>query len=135
MTRQEARAYFKEKGLAYKEISYTDLVLLIAYLDRQFAQESRERYELDKPVYWQRVIGIRGEYDPCGGMIWTRIAAKGTTFASTNVISFNRDGYIGFCGNATDDNLQPVLAAFVAWCDKLAAIKEIGKGDADDGGS
>ena len=129
MTREEARAYFKEKGLTYAGISYTDLVLLMAYLDRQFAQERRERYEADKPVYWQRVIGIRGDYDPSGGMIWTNIAAKGTTFVSTNAISFNRDGYIGFCGNATDDNLKPVLAAFVAWCDKLAEIKVVSMSD------
>lgn len=135
MTREEARAYFKEKGLTYADISCTDLRLLSSLLDRQFMQERRERIRADKPVHWQRVAGIRGEYEATGGMIWTSIAAKGVTFTTTNAISFNRDGFIGFCGNATEENLKPVLAAFVAWCDELAEIKAIGEGGADDGSS
>ena len=135
MTRDEARAYFKEKGLTYADISCTDLRLLSSLLDRQFAQERRERIEADRPIHWQRVAGIRGEYETTGGMIWTSIAAKGATFMTTNAISFNRDGYIGFCGNASDENLQPVLAAFVAWVDELAEIKKIVEGGAEDGSS
>lgn len=36
------------------------------------------------------------------------------------VISFNRDGFIGFCGAADSENTAPVVAAFVEWCDWLA---------------
>lgn len=133
MTREGARAYFKEKGLSYLDISCTDLGLLVSLLDRYFSQERRERLEAGRPTYWQRVIGVRGEYHSSGGVIRAVIKAKGATFATTNVVSFNQDGYIGFCGNASDENLQPVLAAFAAWCEKLAELKEIGKGGDDDG--
>ena len=135
MTREEARAYFKAKGLTYADISGGDLDLLRSMLDRNFSQERRERLQAGKPVYWQRVNAIYGDNRADGGMIWTRITAKGAAFATTNVISFNRDGFIGFCGEAAGEHLQPVLAAFVAWCDELAAMKEIGKGAGDDGGS
>ncbi len=132
MTRMEARAYFDKKGLTYSDISCTDLGLLISLLDKHFAQERRERLDAGRSVHWQRVVGIRGEYEPTGGVIWTNIAAKGATFTTTNAVSFNRNGHIGFCGNASDENLQPVLAAFVAWCDELADIKAV---NFTDGGS
>lgn len=132
MTRAEARAYFKAKGLTYSDISCTDLELLSSLLNMRFAEARRAHLAAGKPSHWQRVIGVRGEYRASGSMIWTNIAAKGASFATTNAISFNRDGYIGFCGNASDDNLQPVLAAFAEWCDRLAEIKAV---SFTDGGS
>lgn len=30
-------------------------------------------------------------------------------------VSFNRDGFIGFAGWASDENVQPVLRAFKRW--------------------
>lgn len=135
MTRAEARAYFTAKGLTYLDISGTDLELLKTLLDRHFSQARRERLAAGKPVYWQRVIGIRGEHRASGSMIWTNITAKGATFTTTNVVSFNRHGFIYFCGEASHDDIQPVLRAFVEWCDRLAELKEIGKGGADNGSS
>ena len=125
MTREEARAYFKAKGLTYLDISCTDLELLVRLLDRNFAQERRERLQAGRPVYWQRVIGVRGEYRANGSMIWTNINAKGATFATTNVVSFNRVGFIYFCMEASHADIQPVLVAFVEWCDELAAMKAV----------
>lgn len=129
MTREEARAYFKAKGLAYSDISCTDLSLLSSLLDKEFMRERQKRLQAGRPVHWQRVIGVRGEYRASGSMIWTSISAKGATFTTTNAISFNRDGYIGFCGEASDENVQPVLAAFAEWCDQLAEIKAVNESD------
>ncbi len=125
MTRAEARAYFEAKGLTYADISCTDLELLTSLLNMRFAEARRARIAAGKPVHWQRVIGVRGEYRASGSMIWTNITAKGATFTVTNVISFNRDGYIGFCGEASEEHLQPVMAAFAQWCDRLAEIKAV----------
>lgn len=125
MTRAEARAYFKAKGLTYGDISCTDLELLTSLLNMRFAEARLARIAAGKPVHWQRVVGIRGEYRASGSMIWTSITAKGASFSITNAISFNRDGYIGFCGEASEEHLQPVLAAFAEWCDQLAEIKAV----------
>lgn len=132
MTRGEARAYFTAKGLTYLDISGTDLEMLKTLLDRNFSQTRRERLAAGSPVYWHRCIGIRGEYNPTGSMIWTNITAKGATFTTTNVVSFNRQGFIYFCGEASHADIQPVLAAFTEWCDRLAEIKAVSM---DDGGS
>ena len=129
MTREEARLYFKAKGLTYRDISSGEMSLLRSLLDRQFAEERRARLQASRPVYWQRVNAVYGDNRADGSMIWTRITAKGASFTTTNVISFNRDGFIGFCGEASDENLKPVLAAFVAWCDELAALKAVSGSD------
>ena len=135
MTRAQARAYFEAKGLTYSDISCTDLGLLTSLLNMRFAETRRARIAAGKPVHWQRVVGIRGDYKGNGGIISAHVVAKGATFSITNAISFNRDGYIGFCGEASEEHLQPVLAAFAEWCDKLAEMKEIGEGGENDGGS
>lgn len=129
MTRAEARAYFTAKGLTYADISCTDLGLLTSLLNMRFAEARRACLAAGRPVYWQRVVGVRGEYKPSGSVIWTTITAKGASFTTTNAISFNHTGYIGFCGEASEENLQPVLCAFAEWCDKLAEMKEVSVSD------
>lgn len=41
-----------------------------------------------------------------------------------NTVGFNADGWIGFAGWADQGNTNPILRAFIEWCDALAATKE-----------
>lgn len=41
-------------------------------------------------------------------------------FKMRECISFNRDGFIGFCGWADDENTAPVLEGFNEWLDLMA---------------
>lgn len=141
MTREEARAYFKEKGLTYSDITVTDLYFLSSLLDLHFARQRKERMEARRrddatpPVYWLRVNDAKyykGKYDDHGRLIFAELTGKGTYFTARQVITFGRDGFIGFCGDAIDKNAEPVLAAFVEWCDEMAEIKAIGE-RGDDG--
>lgn len=137
MTREEARNYFREKGLAYSDITITDLRLLSTLLDLNFTiqRKYRVRARMDdengaKPVYWLRVNDakyFKGKYDENGRMLCAFLTGKGTYFTAREVISFNMNGFIGFCGEADTKNTEPVLEAFVEWCDEMAAIKAIGK--------
>lgn len=143
MTREEARAYFRDKGLAYEDITVTDLHYLSSLLNLHFAIQRKERLEAGRhgedtrPVYWLRVNDAKrykGQYDECGRLIFADITGKGAYFTARQVITFERNGFIGFCGDASDANAEPVLAAFVEWCDEMAAIKEIGeRGDGESG--
>lgn len=45
-------------------------------------------------------------------------------FERRECISFNADGWIGFAGWADQGNTNPILRAFIEWCDQLAADKE-----------
>lgn len=141
MTRNEAREYFKEKGLTYSDITLSDLEFLSVLLNLRFTQQRKERIQArkrgedTKPVYWIRVNDakyFKGQYDEYGRLIFASLTGKGAYFTARQVISFNKDGFIGFCGDADDRNAQPVLAAFVEWCDELAAMKAIGERGDDD---
>lgn len=128
MTRNEARQYFRDKGLSYADISRTDLALLGALLDRNFAREKKLLDSFGLYHYWERVNSARhyrGEWTETGAMVCAFLTGKGAYFSCRDVISFNRDGFIGFCGDASDKNAQPVLEAFVEWCDELAVEKQV----------
>lgn len=128
MTNSEARAYFDNCGLTYDDITLDDLHYLKILIDLQFLQEWKKRMQTHhKPQYWIRVNDAKyykGQYTPDGKMICAYMTGEGAYFDSREVISFNRDGFIGFCGAADSENTQPVLAAFIEWCDWLAERKE-----------
>ena len=129
MTTSEARAYFQGKGLTYADVTLDDLHYLRELLDEQFIHQRKERMKTGhKPHYWRRVNAAKyykGEYNPeTGAVICAFITASGEYFNAREAISFNRDGFIGFCGAADSENTVPVVAAFVEWCDWLAERKE-----------
>ena len=135
MTRDEARAYFKEKGLTYADISRTDLSYLCALLDLHFVKERKRVEKSGEYVYWARTNpgrDYKGKWTETGAMVCAFLTGKGAYFTAREVVSFNRDGFIGFCGDASDRNAQPVLAAFVEWCDAMAEYKALKKEDDHD---
>lgn len=125
--REEARAYFKDKGLSYSDIRIETLDYLAALLNLKFAQQNVERKSNpEKPQYWVRVNSAKyykGEYKENGTLICAFLTGKGTYFNAREVISFNRDGFIGFCGDADMKNTEPVVKAFIEWCDWLAEFR------------
>lgn len=132
MTRDEARAYFAAKGLTYHDIILNDLHYLCLLLDERFIAQRKERMkDRRKPLYWNRTNKAKyykGEFTPAtegyGRLICAFITGNGEYFTNREVVSFNRDGYIGLCGEADNENKAPVLEAFIEWCDWLAARKE-----------
>lgn len=132
MTRAEARAYFKEKGLTYGDISRTDLVYLLALFNLNFMKQRTERAKAGLRPYWLRahVVQIGMEtWGENGAMNSAYLAGKGEAFVSREVIHFHRNGEISFCPGVGDANAAPVLAAFVEWCDAMAEYKAMKKED------
>lgn len=130
MTRDKARAYFKNKGLAYSDIKYADLFFLELLLNEQFNKQLKENFlacGLNKPIYWLHVnySSYNARYDEHDRITRAFLTGEGSYFDAREVISFNADGFIGFCGEASDENTEPVLTAFVKWCDWLAEKKNL----------
>lgn len=129
MTRDQARAYFAECDLTYDDVTLEDLHYLKLLLDEQFIQERKRRVQTRcKPQYWTRVNEAKyykGEYTPEGRLICAYMTGKGAYFNAREVISFDRRGFIGFCGDADTENTAPVLTAFIEWCDWLQSKKEV----------
>lgn len=128
VNRDEARAYFKDKGLTYNDIKVLDLAYLKELLDEKFLQQREAQIRIHgRPLYWRRMNAKTEAKWGYTNMICAYLTAKGEYFSSREVISFNRDGFIGFCGDSDDENLQPVVNAFTEWCDWLAAKKDPNK--------
>lgn len=132
MTRNEARAYFREKGLTYADISRTDLSYLCALLDLHFVKHRKEREESGCFPYWVRTNPPRLYQTDTGAMVCATITGKGEYFTARNAVVFDRDGHISFFGEGEGDNARPVMAAFEAWCDAMAEYKAMKKEGEDD---
>ena len=132
MTRAEARAYFKEKGLTYADISRTDLVYLRALLDLHFMKQRTERVKAGLRPYWVRTHLVRariGEWTETGALNCAFLVGNGGGRVSREIITFLRGGSISFCSGVGDENTAPVLTAFVEWCDAMAEYKAMKKED------
>lgn len=122
MTRDEARQYFIDKGLTYDAITLDDLHLLKWILNRNFAVIMVEKTKDDLcGGYWCRVNDAKyykGKFYN-NTVVNAYLTGKGTYFEAREVISFNTNGRIGFCGEADGSNMKPVIDAFIEWCDYL----------------
>lgn len=110
MTNDEARQYFKDKGLTYAVLTEEAVLLLIAKLQLEIYKAKRN----DKDCI---LVGInKYKYKP--GRVF--LTVKGTYFDSREAISFNQDGFIGFAGWACTRSTEPFINGFIKWCDAVA---------------
>lgn len=118
--RDEAREYFENKGLTYESITADDLEYLRILLDEKFIRQKKELFLGKKGLYWDHMHSrIKSRWNQDRTMATAYLTAKGAYFDDREVISFNYDGFIGFCGAADSQNTEPVLEAFREWCDYL----------------
>lgn len=54
------------------------------------------------------------------GLVRARFRIDGSYFSKREGITFNENGFIGFAGEFSTVNTQPILDAFIEWCDKIA---------------
>lgn len=124
MTSKEAREYFKNKGLTYDDIHRADFEKLHAmvgtYLDayrtttdhaKQMGMTVRKMSQRDKKFHKDKLL-------------YGRIRIDGLYFEAREGITFRQEGFIGFCGEFSSVNSEPILSAFIAWCDYLAENKQ-----------
>jgi hypothetical protein len=129
MTNDEAREYFKSKGLDYSILTkqnrdrLRELVKkeLAGYKNGQFRMILRRQNKLKD----LRVSGNKTWYFGMRAKGYNTMTIEGETeeyihFNDREAISFNRDGFIGFAGWADSKNVQPFLSAFCKWCDEVS---------------
>lgn len=113
----EARQYFKRKGLTYNQITEGD----IHALHRMCCQEVKKSVKSGETsvdtMYMSRKIDIKKRED--GTIVCCFLYLNSHYFTRREAISFNRDGFIGFAGWADQGNTNPLLRAFLRWCDEL----------------
>lgn len=117
-TNQEARDYFKEKGLTYNDITEGDILALVLFLNMEIKKAVKAHETSVESMHLSRRLDIKKRSN--GTITECYLYINSHYFTQRECISFNRNGFIGFCGWADQGNTNPILRAFLAWCDCLA---------------
>lgn len=119
-TTEDARQYFKDKGLTYSKITYEDLTKLqLLLIDELNSYINSDEYgkqmgmKLRTPLKKDIKVLVKT------GLQHAFLKVDGSYFGKREAISFNRDGFIGFAGWASSVNVQPMINAFIRWCDEI----------------
>ena len=117
-TNQEMRDYFAGKGLTYKDhVTYDNIVLLHSILVQELmiSDNFNSTYRMNKDIVF-KVNKRKKTRD----FIFAGLTCNAFYFSGREAVSFNNDGFIGFCGWSDSVNNQPILRGFKKWCDHLS---------------
>lgn len=120
-TNEEARAYFKNKGLTYDDIKEGDIGALMILLGQEYKKSNAAGETSVNTMYLSKKVDAKYKGD--GSIIKCFLYTNSHYFTRRECISFNEDGFIGFAGWADDGNTNPIKRAFMRWCDALAEGK------------
>lgn len=114
----EARQYFKDKGLTYADVTEGDILVLVGNLNKEIKKSNKAGETSTDTMHLSKKIAIKKNRD--GSIISCYLYMNSHYFTQREAISFNEDGFIGFAGWADQGNTNPILRAFLKWCDYLA---------------
>ena len=118
MKSEECREYFKDCGLSYSTISELDIRTLISIIESEFKQISEYGFEFQKHMNLKVRVPLKKDIKTLSsGLSHAYIKCDGSYFSKREAISFNTDGFIGFCCWADYSCSQPILRSFIKWCD------------------
>lgn len=121
-TNGEARQYFRDKGLSYHDIAEGDILSLLMLLNREIKKSNKAGETSVSTMHMSSKINMKKRTN--GTIIKCFLYINSHYFIQREAISFNEDGFIGFAGWADQGNTNPLLRAFLRWCDDLAEAKE-----------
>lgn len=121
-TNEEARQYFRDKGLTYDDITEGDILSLLMLLNREIKKSNKAGETSVSTMHMSSKINMKKCTN--GTIIKCFLYINSHYFTQREAISFNEGGFIGFAGWADQGNTNPLLRAFLRWCDDLAEAKE-----------
>lgn len=113
---------FAGKGLTYADVTEGDILALVMLLNKHIKKANADCETSMGSMYLSRRIDLKRKTN--GALISCFLYVNSHYFERRECISFNADGWIGFAGWADQGNTNPILRAFIEWCDALAATKE-----------
>ncbi|MBQ9700116.1 MAG: hypothetical protein IJV71_05775 [Lachnospiraceae bacterium] len=114
----EARQYFTDKGLTYSDITEGDILTLTMLLNKHIKAAVKASETSVDTLRLSNRVDIKTFSD--GTIKTCFLYVNSHYFKNRECISFNADGFIGFAGWADQGNTNPILRAFLEWCDYLA---------------
>ena len=120
-TNDRAREYFAESGLTYNDVTEGDILVLVMLLNKHIKKAVKDHETSVESIYLSKKIDMKKRSD--GSIICCYLYVNSHYFTKRECISFNRGGFIGFAGWADQGNTNPILRAFLEWCDYLKECK------------
>lgn len=118
MTKSDlARKAFEEAGLSYARLREGDILALVLLLNRSFRnlpEGAISTLHLSKKIILKKKSN--------GAIRECFLFVNSHYFQQRECISFNRDGFIGFCGWADSYNEAPIISAFLEWVDLMKGV-------------
>ena len=120
-SRDDCRQHFKDCGLPYEDITDGDILTLVMLLNLEIKKsvKSGETSVNTIRLSDKKII----KHNSNGKIKECYLFMNSHYFTQRECISFNKDGFIGFCGWADIGNSNPVKRAFLKWCDELKKQK------------
>lgn len=115
----KARDYFKSKNLTYDDITEGDICTLVMLLNKNIKQACKNHEMSVNTMRMSQKIKSRFTFN--GKLIECYLFINSHYFTQRECISFNKDGFISFCGWAGGNNPKPIINAFIQWCDSLVS--------------
>ena len=116
-TTNEAREFFKNRGISYDSIHEGDILILCMMLQKEL-KKSNKAGETSVTMTLSKRVDMKKKSN--GSITECYIYMNAHYFTRRECISFNRDGFIGFAGWSDQGSTNPILRAFMAWCNYLA---------------
>lgn len=114
--RESARDYFKKCKLTYEDINMNDLYQLISITNKKIFNDNI-LIMMNEPKFKGKNKNII--LDKNNNLVFAELKCKGNYFDSREAITFNEDGFIGFCGWADMKRTEIFTKSFKEWCDYL----------------
>ena len=117
-TNNEAREYVSQKGLTYNDITEGDILVLVMLLNKHIKKSVKDNETSVSTISLSHKVDMKKKSN--GSILCCYLYMNSHYFTRRECISFNRDGFIGFAGWADQGNTNPILRAFLEWCDYLS---------------
>ena len=118
-TRDEARARFSELGIEYGRIYEGDIEVMYMLTNKAVKRFANEPPVKDSITTMHMSKRVKVDKRTNGTIRGAYLFVNSYYFTQREAISFNPNGFIGFAGWASDNNVQPFLEAFMKWCDYM----------------
>lgn len=118
-TSDYCREFAKQKGITLKSVGLDGVKRLHRILCRHVFSSGlfQDTYSVE-PIRQKDIYRDGGKKSAPINSIELHVSAH--YFTRREAVTFNGDGFIGFCGWSSSENAQPIYAAFIEWCNEVA---------------
>ena len=119
-TNDEARSYFRGKGLSYDSINEGDILVLVMMCQQELKKSCKDGGTSTSTMRLSEKLDMKRKTN--GAIVSCFLYMNSHYFTRREAISFNQNGFIGFAGWADQGNVNPLLRAFLRWCDWVEEV-------------